>query len=149
MIAISMPQSKCNWSTMSFTSTLYLCPILDILLANIPPKWQPEIRLGLQEALVNAAKHGNKLDPNKTVVVQFLITEEQYSWIISDEGNGFIPNCNQEIDWEALPPEDSECGRGLCILYNIFDQVYWNRQGTELRLCKQVKRNENKQPIVC
>ncbi|MFN7514792.1 MAG: anti-sigma regulatory factor, partial [Microcystis sp.] len=47
---------------MSFASTLYLCPILDLLTASIPEELEPEIRLGLQEALVNAAKHGNHLD---------------------------------------------------------------------------------------
>ena len=50
---------------MSFASTLYLCPILDLLTASIPEELEPEIRLGLQEALVNAAKHGNHLDPAK------------------------------------------------------------------------------------
>jgi len=122
---------------MSFASTLYLCPILDLLLANIPKKWQPELRLGLQEALVNAAVHGNKLDPSKRVVVQFSSSDRLYSWVISDEGAGFIPKCDCPIIPDGtLPPEDAESGRGLCILYQIFDQVRWNPSGNQLRLCK-------------
>jgi anti-sigma regulatory factor (Ser/Thr protein kinase) len=62
VIAISLPTSKRSWNTMSFASTLYLCPILDLLTASIPEELEPEIRLGLQEALVNAAKHGNHLE---------------------------------------------------------------------------------------
>lgn len=148
MIAIPLPQKRSNWRTMSFASTLYLCPILDLLLANIPYEWQAEIRLGLQEALVNAAKHGNKLDPSKTVVVEFLITEEEYSWVISDEGNGFTPLDDEQIEPEDyLPPEEAENGRGLCILHQIFDQVDWNSEGTQLKLCKQVKVNK-KQPLI-
>ncbi|WP_157871851.1 ATP-binding protein [Gloeothece verrucosa] len=148
---------------MSFASTLYLCPVLDLLLANIPKQLQPEIRLGLQEALVNAAKHGNKLDPSKTVVVQFSVTKEGYSWVISDQGSGFateqVNRCNCDNDCDShcdshsnshslpdLPPEESESGRGLCILHQIFDQVHWNRQGTQLRLSKQIKKGK-RQPL--
>ena len=67
---ISRPVTR-NWVTISFASTLYLCPILDLLLAEIPDQWHTELRLGLQEALVNAAKHGNQLDPIKNIVFGF------------------------------------------------------------------------------
>lgn len=140
MIAISLPLNRSKWSTMSFASTLHLYPILDLLLANVPKEIQAEIRLGLQEALVNAAKHGNKLDPSKTIVVRFSHTKEEYSWIITDQGCGFNTDCDchNQIEEVSLPPEEAENGRGMCILHQIFDQVYWNRQGTEIRLCKQM-----------
>ncbi len=126
---------------MSFTSTLYLCPVLDLLLTNVPEDLEPQIRLGLQEALVNAAKHGNKLDPSKCIVVQFLVTGDKYSWIISDEGTGFSSECDcRNRSSESLPPEDAENGRGLCLLHEIFDQVHWDCQGSRLKLCKQVRR---------
>lgn len=140
MIAVSsLRPVERNWETISFASTLYLCPILDLLVKQIPRKWQPEIRLGLQEALVNAAKHGNNLDPNKTVVVHFSVVNDEYWWIIADQGSGFYPHCRQQADCEkSLPNDESESGRGLCLLHQIFDQVYWNHQGTEIRLCKRV-----------
>lgn len=138
MIAVSSRPAKRHWNTVSFASTLYLLPVLDLLLAEIPLKWRPEIRLGLQEALVNAAKHGNNLDPSKTVLVRFFATADQYWWVISDQGSGFNPPQCCSIEPDRLPSEDRECGRGLYILYQIFDQVQWNTQGTELRLCKRV-----------
>ena len=146
MIAISLRPTGRNWGTISFASTLYLCPILDLLLAEIPVKLQAELRLGLQEALVNAAKHGNNLDPSKTVVVRFSLIDTQYWWVISDQGHGFTPSstCDVDVDpdidpTEYLPPDESENGRGMCILHQIFDQVQWNRKGTELRLCKHLE----------
>lgn len=140
MIAISKRPTGRNWATISFASTLYLCPILDLLVAEIPASWQAELRLGLQEALVNAAKHGNNLDPSKTVVVRFTAIADYYWWVISDQGSGFRPCCACPTDAdEYLPPEESECGRGLFILYKVFDQVHWNSDGTELSLCKYVK----------
>ncbi|MCU0545940.1 MAG: anti-sigma regulatory factor [Oscillatoriaceae cyanobacterium Prado104] len=149
MIAISPRPVGRNWITISFASTLYLCPILDLLLAEVPAQWEAELRLGLQEALVNAAKHGNNLDPSKTVGVRFSIVQNQYWWVISDEGSGFNAPCscnlhqnhNGEIqapDDSILPHVENECGRGLFILYQIFDRVEWNDRGTELRLCKEL-----------
>ncbi|MFW6359860.1 MAG: ATP-binding protein [Chroococcales cyanobacterium] len=147
MIAISLRPTKCDFGTMSFASTLYLCPILDLLLAKIPPEWQPELRLGLQEALVNAAKHGNKLDPSKTVVVHFSIQEDKYSWIIVDQGSGFVPNCDCNGHGTDLPPDEAESGRGLCILHQIFDQVRWDRRGTQLKLSKRVSKRKQRSTL--
>ncbi len=139
MVSFVLPRTKSDWKTISFPSTLYLCPVLDVLLANIPEEWQAELRLGLQEALVNAAKHGNQLDPTKIVSVKYLLTDNEYYWVIGDEGYGFTPD-------DQLPPQDSECGRGLCILYQIFEEVHWNSRGNELRLFKQV--GNGKAPLI-
>ncbi|MEB3358607.1 MAG: anti-sigma regulatory factor [Synechococcales bacterium] len=139
MIAIALrPSTGRKWGTVSFASTLHLCPILDLLLVDVPERLQSEIRLGLQEALVNAAKHGNNLDPNKTIAVQFFFVGNQYWWIISDQGSGFLddlPEISEQC--QNVPFESQERGRGLYILNQVFDKVQWDRGGTELRLCKQ------------
>ena len=140
MIAISeRPVRRSQWSTISFPSTLYLCPVLDLLLAKVPDQWQLEIRLGLQEALVNAAKHGNKLDPSKKVSVRFSVVENHYWWVISDQGCGHLTECCFDPETVNLLPEhDSECGRGLFIIHQIFDRVQWDNEGRELKLCKEL-----------
>ena len=138
MILISLPLSLGNWKTVSFASTLYLSPILDLLLSHVPKQIHPEVRLGLQEALVNAAKHGNQLDPTKKVKVKFCYRPGQYSWIVCDQGDGFINECTCPLDDLGLPPEEAENGRGLCILEQIFDRVSWSHQGTKVELYKQV-----------
>ncbi len=148
MITISPRPVGRNCGTISFASTLYLCPILDLLLAEVPYRLQAELRLGLQEALVNAAKHGNNLDPSKVVIVRFSQADDHYWWAISDEGYGFTPPCKYHADpAQYLPPEEAESGRGLCILHHIFDQVQWNAEGTELKLGKQVN-NRFRLPLV-
>ncbi|WP_264324339.1 ATP-binding protein [Romeriopsis navalis] len=125
---------------MSFASTLYLSPILELLLEAVPQEWHMEVRLGLQEALVNAAKHGNALDPGKQVEVRYQINNGECTWIIVDQGCGFEPPevchaCEAE-DWIG---DEQECGRGLFILHQIFDQVAWSPCGTELHLRKQMR----------
>ncbi len=138
MISISLPLNLGNWKTVSFASTLYLSPILDLLLHRVPKPFHPEIRLGLQEALVNAAKHGNQLDPCKTVEVKFCYYHDAYSWIVCDQGEGFVQESSCPLDEFELPPEEAENGRGLCILNQIFDQVRWNHEGTQVKLYKQI-----------
>ena len=154
MIAIPIPwSSRSKWSIMSFTSTLYLCPVLDLLLVNVPPEWRPEIRLGLQEALVNAAKHGNKLDPSKTIIVRFTATTREYSWVIADQGKGFgaehscITSHHSLV--KQLPQDEAENGRGFSILHEVFDYVHWNRDGTQLTLSKAISSKKERQPSIC
>jgi serine/threonine-protein kinase RsbW len=149
VIAISLRPTGRKCGTVSFASTLHLCPVLDLLMTDVPARWRAEVRLGLQEALVNAAKHGNKLDPNKTVLVEFYILENEYWWVISDQGSGFSPACSCAVDRTDAQDvrQVGECGRGLYILHQVFDQVHWNQQGTELRLCKQIK-SRSKLPLV-
>jgi anti-sigma regulatory factor (Ser/Thr protein kinase) len=159
VIAISSRPVKQNWVTIGFASTLYLGPILELLLADIPAAWQAEIRLGLQEALVNAAKHGNKLDPSKKVWVRFSAIKDEYWWVISDQGSGFKPRCDCGLHWSndddnarsnqdfSQPEPERECGRGLFILELIFDRVEWNSHAPELTLVKQLK-NTTRLPLV-
>ncbi|HEY9761108.1 MAG TPA: ATP-binding protein [Trichocoleus sp.] len=141
MVAISPPPASHKWGTLSFVSTLYLRPILDLLTSEVPSLWQSEVRLGLQEALVNASKHGNGLDPAKKVSVRFSTFGDYYWWVIADQGAGFDPpyQCEGIFHQDCIHQVD-ECGRGLYILHQIFDDVRWSRGGRELHLCKQVRR---------
>ncbi len=139
MIAISSRPSRRSCNTVSFASTLYLCPVLDLLVAEIPERWRPEVRLGLQEALVNAVKHGNRLDPGKLIWVRFSVVERFYWWVITNQGKGFTPPVANTSSFEdCLPCCEQECGRGLYILHQIFDEVNWNDDGTQLTLGKQL-----------
>ena len=135
-----------RWESLSFTSTLYLQPILDTLLAPTPDLWHDELRLGLQEALVNAAKHGNQLDPTKLVSVRYAEVNGYYWWIVSDQGDGFeqpsSPCCpcpNSLPDSLSSGLLVSEGGRGLYILHQVFDQVRWSEDGREVHLAKQLR----------
>lgn len=152
MIAIPIPWNRSKWSTMSFTSTLYLCPVLDLLLVSVPPEWRAEVRLGLQEALVNAAKHGNNLDPTKTIIVRFTANAREYSWVIADEGGGFAEGhkslSKHNCLVSKLPKDYAENGRGISILHEVFDCVHWNREGTQLTLSKAICNKKERQPYI-
>ena len=78
-----------NWSNFELNSSLQLNDFVDLLLEPLnTSKNNYRIKLGLQEALINAVTHGNKLDPNKSIRVRRIITPNWCVWQIQDHGNG-------------------------------------------------------------
>jgi serine/threonine-protein kinase RsbW len=93
------------------------------------------VRLSLEEALVNAIKHGNKGDPARQVWVRALVTVEQVLVEVQDEGSGFDPARVAD----PLSPEglDRSCGRGLLLMRRYLSSVRWNERGNAVTLCKR------------
>lgn len=81
---------------------------------GFPEKVVFGIKLALEEAIVNAIKHGNQMDRNKKVHVSYTINNEHFLIQIRDEGPGFCPD---EIP-DPTSPENLErpCGRGLFLM---------------------------------
>ena len=50
------------------------------------------IRMAVEEAVMNAIKHGNDEDRDKKVYVEFRLEKESFYARISDQGNGFCPD---------------------------------------------------------
>ena len=119
-------------SIFELSSSLQLSSFLELLLEPISKNKQIYlIKLGLHEALVNAVKHGNKLDPTKVIRVKRIITPKWCIWQIQDEGKG-LPYSNRKF---SLPKKvDSINGRGLFIIHECFDDVRWSPKGNRLQL---------------
>jgi len=100
---------KINWSNYEFESSLQLNEFVDQLLEPIKNSQSSYlIKLGLHEALVNAVKHGNKLDPKKNIRVRRIITPNWCVWQIQDQGNGLeIKKRNYKLQYSWL----SKCSR--------------------------------------
>ena len=61
------------------------------------------IKLALEEALVNAIKHGNQMDPDKQVRVAYRVAPERFDIRITDEGPGFNPDGRARPDRPREP----------------------------------------------
>jgi serine/threonine-protein kinase RsbW len=91
--------------------------------------------IALDEAFVNAIKHGNKNDPSKLVRVGAELSPKEACFTIEDEGEGF--------DVETIPdPRDpanlfKSSGRGVLLIYNIMDEVEYNAQGNRVKMVKR------------
>ena len=119
-------------SIFELRSSLQLTSFVELLLEPISKyKHIYLIKLGLHEALVNAVKHGNNLDPSKIIRVKRIITPKWCVWQIQDEGKG-LPYKNRRFN---LPRKlDSINGRGLFIIHECFDDVRWSPKGNRLQL---------------
>jgi serine/threonine-protein kinase RsbW len=94
--------------------------------------------IALDEAFVNAVKHGNRHDTQKLVRITADLSTKEARFTIEDEGEGF--NVSDIPD-----PRDPEnlfktSGRGVLLIYNIMDEVEYNERGNRLTM---VKRPEN------
>ena len=100
------------------------------------------LKLALEEALINAVKHGNKLDPKKRVRGYATVTAEMAVIEVQDEGPGFerqaIPDPTLEENLEKTS------GRGILLIEAYTDEVEWTDRG---RHCRMVKRNSPESPL--
>jgi len=97
------------------------------------------IRLAVEEALVNAIRHGNGLDAGKQVSVECQLTIDRF-WIrIADEGDGFDPS---ELP-DPTAPENLEVpsGRGVMLMRNFMTRVEYNEQGN----CVEMGKSRSKE----
>lgn len=99
------------------------------------------IKLALEEALVNAIKHGNKFDRTKKVHIEAKITPKQAEICIEDEGEGFKRVCVPDPTAEENLEKCS--GRGILLIEAYMNKVQYSRGGRRLRM---VKKNEQTPP---
>ena len=121
------------------------------------------INMLLKEALENAIFHGNlelksetrlenpklfyetagkkrELEPykNRKVMVHYEINRNSAKYVVRDEGKGFThSNLFDSEDPENLPRIK---GRGLVMIMNFMDEVFWNDKGNEITLVRYRKR---------
>ncbi len=114
--------------------------ILDQLLEQMQLQgWQDHdvfaVHLAVEEALVNAIKHGNRKDATKSVVVSMTVSPEQVTVAITDEGEGFNPS-------DVPDPTDEDnlelpSGRGLMLMRTYMTSVAFNQAGNRVVMTKR------------
>ena len=83
------------------------------------------VHLTLEEAFLNAVKHGNKMDPSKKVKVEYSIDADKIEISITDQGSGFRPDAvdDPRFGENLFKPG----GRGLLLMNSYMDMVKFNR----------------------
>jgi serine/threonine-protein kinase RsbW len=93
------------------------------------------VRLAISEAIINAIKHGHKLDPMKVVRFRYQVTPEEVAAEIVDEGPGFDPA--QVPDPLAEENIGRPGGRGLFLMRTYMTWVRFNDVGNAVTLCRE------------
>ena len=98
------------------------------------------IAISITELVCNAISHGNKLDKNKEVTIDYKISPKSLIISVQDEGDGF----NLENIANPLDPENllKESGRGIYIVRSLMDkvEVKKNTKGTLVKITKKTTK---------
>lgn len=90
------------------------------------------IRLAIEEAVVNAFRHGNRNDPAKLVFFRAAIDAHRAEFEIEDQGPGFDPGAIPD------PTEDENLeipsGRGVMLIKAYMTEVEYLPPGNRLRM---------------
>ena len=104
------------------------------------------VRLALEEAVVNAIRHGNKSDPSKRIHVDYLVEDTRLEVNVQDEGPGFdlesVPDPTAEENLEA------DHGRGILLMRVYMDEVAYSAKGDRVTLIKFLGNAEEESEAV-
>lgn len=101
------------------------------------------VGVAIRESVINAIKHGNRLDEQKQVFVEFAFQPSNSSTdfviTVRDQGEGFEP----DLVADPLAPENmlKSSGRGIFFMRSFMDDVVLRRipeGGMEVRLVKHL-----------
>jgi serine/threonine-protein kinase RsbW len=112
--------------------------------AGFSEKESLRLRLALEEALVNAHKHGHQGDWTKPITLHYHVTDNGVVARIEDQGGGFDPT---EVP-DPSAPENMErpSGRGLFLMRAYMTRVCHNERGNCICLCKHCPETTRPQP---
>ena len=106
---------------------------------------QSNLFVALDEAFVNAVKHGNRNDLTKLVRVTAELSPAEAIFTVEDEGDGFDV---REIPDPCDPANlFKSTGRGVLLIYNIMDEVEYSERGTRLRMVKRPENTKSEREI--
>jgi serine/threonine-protein kinase RsbW len=104
-----------------------------------------ELKVILNELIINAVRHGNQEEGGKQVKVAAGITEDNYAFfIVEDQGEGY----NYKLLFDKNKCKENvmelcdlmESGRGILIVSRLCDKVRFNHKGNKVvvykKLCK-------------
>lgn len=113
--------------------------VIDVLLARLQQDdWSDRdvfgVHLAVEEALVNAIKHGNQDDLDKHVQVEYRVAPDRVQIEIVDEGPGFDPD--SVPDPTSAEQLNQPHGRGLMLMRSFMTRVEFHPPGNRVLLEK-------------
>jgi len=98
-----------------------------------------DVRLCLEEALINAMKYGNGLDENLNVRMTVAYQEDRVQITVEDQGPGFDPETLRDCTQEGNLLRNR--GRGVYLMHHLMDEVNYNSKGNTVQMVKFLKKS--------
>lgn len=114
---------------------------LDSNIINLSKEDFLDLKLVLNELIINSVIHGNNNDISKTVKIYIEVSSENIiKATISDEGKGY--NYNEYLIKEQKQLSFDENGRGIALVSALIDTITFNDIGNTVKFTKKVSINE-------
>lgn len=92
------------------------------------------VHLALEEAFINAITHGNKMNSDKEVKIDYSVGLDKFEISMMDEGEGFDPSAVPDPRYgENLYKIN---GRGLLLMHSYMDVVEFNNRGNSVHMVR-------------
>jgi len=105
---------------------------------SVSPEEIFDIRLALEEAITNAIKHGNRLDPELDVEVSITCDGEDLVMAVRNQGKGFDV---KDVPDPTMPQTRMRSsGRGIFLIKKVMDEVTFHDGGREIKMVKKLRR---------
>lgn len=124
-------------SEIKYIKKVWLRVLADLKSYNVGPDTLFDIRLCVDEALVNAVMHGNGSDKRLSINVSYWVKGSDLNIEIEDEGSGF----NHKLMPDPTTDDNimKGSGRGLYLIKNLMDRVEFNKAGNMIKMVKHLK----------
>ena len=107
---------------------------------SISESVQFDIRLCLEEALINAMKYGNALSKDLLVDLEVEATESEVRLLVQDQGPGF--NVKKLEDCTKDDNILRNHGRGVYLMHQLMDEIRYNEKGNKLLMVKSLVNSQ-------
>ena len=101
-----------------------------------------DVRLCLEEALINAMKYGNRLQKDQKVRLAVEVDGDEMRFTVEDNGEGFdvskLKDCTKSDNLLR------NSGRGVYLIHQLMDSVRYNSKGNCLVMAKKLPRQDRR-----
>jgi len=109
---------------------------------------QNEMYVAFREAILNAAQHGNKYNPEKRIEIQYLLDHEKLTIVVKDQGEGFDYNLYVQTGSADDPVTAARRrhmqgrmgGLGIMLMLRSVDKLEYFGIGNQVSLTKYLRQ---------
>ena len=134
---VSGPRARCGRAAIALTEEIADL-LTDVMGAMEEVRYGARdtfaVRLALQEAVINAVKHGHGNDPRQRVRICWVVSASAVRLVVEDDGAGFDPH----LVPDPRLPENQERpgGRGVFLMRSYMSWLRFNDAGNRVLMCR-------------
>jgi serine/threonine-protein kinase RsbW len=130
-------EARCGWAAIALTEEIEDL-LTDVIGAmeevSYGARDTSAVCVALEEAAINAVKHGHGNDPRKQARIWWVVSASAVELVVEDDGAGFDPD---RVPDPCLPEnQERPSGRGVFLMRSYMSWVRFNDAGNRVAMCR-------------